>query len=61
MTDWSVLLPFFPFQVSGKAFQMAFRDRKIPFNIHGVAFYRKKVSISVIKIRECLFLGILID
>ncbi|WVY99256.1 hypothetical protein V8G54_031407, partial [Vigna mungo] len=29
-------------QVSGKAFQMAFRDRKIPFNIHGVAFYRKK-------------------
>ncbi|KHN01011.1 ATP-dependent DNA helicase pcrA [Glycine soja] len=30
-------------QISGKAFQMAFRDRKIPFNIHGVAFYRKKV------------------
>ncbi|CAJ1976560.1 unnamed protein product [Sphenostylis stenocarpa] len=29
-------------QASGKAFQMAFRDRKIPFNIHGVAFYRKK-------------------
>ncbi|XP_068656555.1 ATP-dependent DNA helicase SRS2-like protein At4g25120 isoform X2 [Aristolochia californica] len=30
-------------QVSGKAFQTAFRDRKIPFNVHGVAFYRKKV------------------
>lgn len=31
-------------QISGKAFQVAFRERKIPFNIHGVAFYRKKVS-----------------
>ncbi|KAI3757750.1 hypothetical protein L6452_05293 [Arctium lappa] len=30
-------------QVSGKMFQTAFRDRKIPFNVHGVAFYRKKV------------------
>lgn len=30
-------------QVSGKAFQACLRDRKIPFNIHGVAFYRKKV------------------
>ncbi|XP_077235157.1 P-loop containing nucleoside triphosphate hydrolases superfamily protein [Tasmannia lanceolata] len=30
-------------QVSGKAFQSSFRSRKIPFNIHGVAFYRKKV------------------
>ncbi|XP_042505125.1 ATP-dependent DNA helicase SRS2-like protein At4g25120 isoform X2 [Macadamia integrifolia] len=30
-------------QVSGKLFQTAFRDRKIPFNVHGVAFYRKKV------------------
>ncbi|MED6156985.1 hypothetical protein PIB30_019283 [Stylosanthes scabra] len=30
-------------QISGKAFQIVFRDRKIPFNIHGVAFYRKKV------------------
>ncbi|KAG2401967.1 ATP-dependent DNA helicase SRS2-like protein [Vigna angularis] len=35
-------------QVSGKAFQMAFRDRKIPFNIHGVAFYRKKVVRTII-------------
>ncbi|KAF8412471.1 hypothetical protein HHK36_000435 [Tetracentron sinense] len=32
-------------QVSGKVFQTVFRDRKIPFNIHGVAFYRKKVSV----------------
>ncbi|RWW67188.1 hypothetical protein BHE74_00025378, partial [Ensete ventricosum] len=30
-------------QVSGRAFQMCFRNRKIPFNSHGVAFYRKKV------------------
>ncbi|KAL3524111.1 hypothetical protein ACH5RR_016945 [Cinchona calisaya] len=30
-------------QVSGKIFQTTFRNRKIPFNIHGVAFYRKKV------------------
>ncbi|XP_058750728.1 ATP-dependent DNA helicase SRS2-like protein At4g25120 isoform X2 [Vicia villosa] len=35
-------------RVSGKAFQMAFRDRKIPFNIHGVAFYRKKVVKTII-------------
>ncbi|KAG6497552.1 hypothetical protein ZIOFF_045453 [Zingiber officinale] len=31
-------------QVSGKAFQACLRDRKIPFNTHGVAFYRKKVG-----------------
>eukprot|EP00268_Persea_americana_P003227 TRINITY_DN10972_c0_g1_i10.p1 TRINITY_DN10972_c0_g1~~TRINITY_DN10972_c0_g1_i10.p1 ORF type:complete len:1159 (-),score=245.36 TRINITY_DN10972_c0_g1_i10:677-4153(-) len=30
-------------QVSGKPFQTSFRNRKIPFNVHGVAFYRKKV------------------
>ncbi|KAG1354352.1 ATP-dependent DNA helicase SRS2-like protein [Cocos nucifera] len=30
-------------QITGKAFQMCFRNRKIPFNVHGVAFYRKKV------------------
>ncbi|KAF2311671.1 hypothetical protein GH714_025815 [Hevea brasiliensis] len=35
-------------QVSGKAFQVAFRDRKIPFNVHGVAFYRKKVVKAII-------------
>ncbi|KAK7343980.1 hypothetical protein VNO77_13148 [Canavalia gladiata] len=35
-------------QISGKAFQIAFRDRKIPFNIHGVAFYRKKVVRTII-------------
>ncbi|XP_074372671.1 ATP-dependent DNA helicase SRS2-like protein At4g25120 [Apium graveolens] len=34
-------------QVSGKIFQKAFRDRNIPFNIHGVAFYRKKVVRSI--------------
>ncbi|KAL8152407.1 hypothetical protein V2J09_010167 [Rumex salicifolius] len=30
-------------QVSGKVFQSAFRTRRIPFNVHGVAFYRKKI------------------
>ncbi|KAJ8772422.1 hypothetical protein K2173_027599 [Erythroxylum novogranatense] len=35
-------------QVSGKVFQLAFRGRKIPFNIHGVAFYRKKVVKAII-------------
>ncbi|XP_050223895.1 ATP-dependent DNA helicase SRS2-like protein At4g25120 [Mercurialis annua] len=35
-------------QVSGRVFQIAFRDRKIPFNVHGVAFYRKKVVKAII-------------
>ncbi|XP_015581831.2 ATP-dependent DNA helicase SRS2-like protein At4g25120 isoform X1 [Ricinus communis] len=35
-------------QVSGKLFQVAFRDRKMPFNVHGVAFYRKKVVKAII-------------
>ncbi|KAJ0111618.1 hypothetical protein Patl1_01396 [Pistacia atlantica] len=35
-------------KVSGKVFQIAFRERKIPFNIHGVAFYRKKVVRAII-------------
>nr|XP_034906097.1 ATP-dependent DNA helicase SRS2-like protein At4g25120 isoform X2 [Populus alba] len=35
-------------QVSGKIFQLAFRERKIPFNVHGVAFYRKKVVKAII-------------
>ncbi|KAG9150177.1 hypothetical protein Leryth_009746 [Lithospermum erythrorhizon] len=35
-------------QVSGKIFQTAFRNRKIPFNVHGVAFYRKKVVRAII-------------
>lgn len=26
-------------------FQAAFRSRKVPFNVHGVAFYRKKVFV----------------
>ncbi|KAE9465046.1 hypothetical protein C3L33_03031, partial [Rhododendron williamsianum] len=39
-------------QVSGKVFQTAFRDRKIPFNIHGVAFYRKKVADILLFINE---------
>ncbi|XP_057776790.1 LOW QUALITY PROTEIN: ATP-dependent DNA helicase SRS2-like protein At4g25120 [Salvia miltiorrhiza] len=35
-------------QVTGKIFQTAFRNRKIPFNVHGVAFYRKKVARAII-------------
>ncbi|GMP24690.1 hypothetical protein CsSME_00001870 [Camellia sinensis var. sinensis] len=35
-------------QVSGKVFQAAFRDKKKPFNIHGMAFYRKKVVRAII-------------
>ncbi|CAB4271156.1 unnamed protein product [Prunus armeniaca] len=35
-------------QVSGKVFQTALRERKIPFNIHGVAVYRKKVVRAII-------------
>ncbi|XP_051121237.1 ATP-dependent DNA helicase SRS2-like protein At4g25120 [Andrographis paniculata] len=35
-------------QATGKIFQTAFRNRKIPFNIHGVAFYRKKVVRAII-------------
>ncbi|XVF54857.1 hypothetical protein PTKIN_Ptkin05aG0214600 [Pterospermum kingtungense] len=35
-------------QVSGKVFQTTFRNRKIPFNVHGVAFYRKKVTRAII-------------
>lgn len=58
LTKWCLLLPFFPFQISGKAFQMAFRDRKIPFNIHGVAFYRKKVFSPLIKTRR-VFISII--
>ncbi|CAL5086579.1 unnamed protein product [Urochloa decumbens] len=37
-------------QITGKAFQVAFRNRKIPFNIHGVAFYRKKVIKAIMAI-----------
>ncbi|OMO52269.1 DNA helicase, UvrD/REP type [Corchorus olitorius] len=35
-------------QVTGKVFQTTFRNRKIPFNVHGVAFYRKKVVRAII-------------
>ncbi|KAJ7536016.1 hypothetical protein O6H91_12G053800 [Diphasiastrum complanatum] len=35
-------------QITGRLFQSVFRARKIPFNVHGVAFYRKKVIKYVI-------------
>ncbi|PAN14052.1 hypothetical protein PAHAL_2G380900 [Panicum hallii] len=37
-------------QITGKVFQVAFRNRKIPFNVHGVAFYRKKVIKAIMAI-----------
>ncbi|CAN6211702.1 unnamed protein product [Urochloa humidicola] len=37
-------------QITGKAFQVAFRNRKVPFNVHGVAFYRKKVIKAIMAI-----------
>ncbi|KAI8564470.1 hypothetical protein RHMOL_Rhmol03G0183900 [Rhododendron molle] len=44
-------------QVSGKVFQTAFRNRKIPFNIHGVAFYRKKVVRAIIAMLQTTLPG----
>ncbi|KAG8080511.1 hypothetical protein GUJ93_ZPchr0007g3373 [Zizania palustris] len=44
-------------QITGKAFQMSFRNRKIPFNIHGVAFYRKKVIKAVMAILQTTLPG----
>ncbi|GAB2272776.1 hypothetical protein Dimus_007595 [Dionaea muscipula] len=35
-------------QVTGKVFQAAFRSRRIPFNVHGVSFYRKKVIKAIL-------------
>lgn len=43
--------------MSGKVFQAAFRDRKIPFNIHGVPFYRKKVVRAIIAMLRTTFPG----
>ncbi|XP_023635685.1 ATP-dependent DNA helicase SRS2-like protein At4g25120 isoform X2 [Capsella rubella] len=42
-------------QVSGKVFQNAFRQRKIPFNVHGVAFYRKKVVQIILAMLKTTF------
>ncbi|CAI5481449.1 unnamed protein product, partial [Closterium sp. Yama58-4] len=45
---WSDVAVLYRRQVTGRAFQAAMRERKIPFNVHGVAFYRKKVLSDVI-------------
>ncbi|XP_038907257.1 ATP-dependent DNA helicase SRS2-like protein At4g25120 isoform X1 [Benincasa hispida] len=42
-------------QISGKIFQTAFRERKIPFNVHGVAFYRKKVVKTIMALLKTTF------
>ncbi|GAB4857999.1 hypothetical protein Ancab_015903 [Ancistrocladus abbreviatus] len=44
-------------QVSGRVFQTAFRSRKIPFNVHGVAFYRKEVIKAVISMLKTTLPG----
>ncbi|XP_057970940.1 ATP-dependent DNA helicase SRS2-like protein At4g25120 isoform X2 [Malania oleifera] len=44
-------------QVSGKVFQTAFRNRKIPFNVHGVAFYRKKVVRAIVALLKTTLPG----
>ncbi|KAK3127095.1 hypothetical protein QOZ80_7AG0568260 [Eleusine coracana subsp. coracana] len=44
-------------QITGKAFQVAFRNRKIPFNVHGVAFYRKKIIKAIIAILQTTLPG----
>ncbi|CAI6006793.1 unnamed protein product [Closterium sp. NIES-65] len=47
-------------QVTGRAFQAAMRERKIPFNVHGVAFYRKKALRNVLALLR-LSLPALVD
>ncbi|XP_056683975.1 ATP-dependent DNA helicase SRS2-like protein At4g25120 isoform X2 [Spinacia oleracea] len=44
-------------QVSGRVFQATFRDRKIPFNVHGVAFYRKKVIKAILAMAKTALPG----
>ncbi|XP_026661928.2 ATP-dependent DNA helicase SRS2-like protein At4g25120 [Phoenix dactylifera] len=44
-------------QITGKAFQMCFRNRKIPFNVHGVAFYRKKVIKAIMAVLKTTLPG----
>ncbi|KAF0909057.1 hypothetical protein E2562_030811 [Oryza meyeriana var. granulata] len=44
-------------QITGKAFQASFRNRKIPFNVHGVAFYRKKVIKAIMAILKTTLPG----
>ncbi|XP_052163517.1 ATP-dependent DNA helicase SRS2-like protein At4g25120 isoform X2 [Oryza glaberrima] len=44
-------------QITGKAFQASFRNRKIPFNIHGVAFYRKKIIKAIMAILKTTLPG----
>uniref|UniRef100_A0A0E0LKV2 DNA 3'-5' helicase n=1 Tax=Oryza punctata TaxID=4537 RepID=A0A0E0LKV2_ORYPU len=44
-------------QITGKTFQASFRNRKIPFNVHGVAFYRKKVIKAIMAILKTTLPG----
>uniref|UniRef100_A0A0D9WZ01 DNA 3'-5' helicase n=1 Tax=Leersia perrieri TaxID=77586 RepID=A0A0D9WZ01_9ORYZ len=48
--DFGKIAVLYRRQITGKAFQASFRNRKIPFNVHGVAFYRKKVIKAIMAI-----------
>ncbi|CAI5496208.1 unnamed protein product, partial [Closterium sp. Naga37s-1] len=57
---WSDVAVLYRRQVTGRPFQAAMRERKIPFNVHGVAFYRKKALRNVLALLR-LSLPALID
>ncbi|CAI7889323.1 unnamed protein product, partial [Closterium sp. NIES-53] len=57
---WSDVAVLYRRQVTGRAFQAAMRERKIPFNVHGVAFYRKKALRNVLALLR-LSLPALVD
>ncbi|GBG92397.1 hypothetical protein CBR_g55304 [Chara braunii] len=44
-------------QVTGKLFQIEFRKRGIPFNVHGVAFYRRKIIRNVMAMLRAVLPG----
>ncbi|KAI5013725.1 hypothetical protein ZWY2020_040611 [Hordeum vulgare] len=48
--DFGKIAVLYRRQITGKAFQVSFRNRKIPFNVHGVAFYGKKVIKAIMAI-----------
>uniref|UniRef100_A0A453BHB9 DNA 3'-5' helicase n=1 Tax=Aegilops tauschii subsp. strangulata TaxID=200361 RepID=A0A453BHB9_AEGTS len=48
--DFGKIAVLYRRQITGKAFQVSFRNRKIPFNVHGVAFYRKKAIKAIMAI-----------
>ncbi|XP_040382180.1 ATP-dependent DNA helicase SRS2-like protein At4g25120 isoform X2 [Oryza brachyantha] len=55
--DFGKIAVLYRRQITGKAFQTSFRNRKIPFNVHGVAFYRKKVIKAIMAILKTTLPG----